>query len=130
MTLDTTVTTTPDSESDVPSPTSCPPHTVRMALTGDLDYDTCEDLLDRVRRALREHEGTEHLRLDCRELETVDSMGLSTLLQIHRTAGQDGIGFHLDNIGPALRRLLELTGTYEHLHATQKPTAAADTQGR
>ncbi|MFG3250813.1 STAS domain-containing protein [Streptomyces sp. NPDC048187] len=101
-----------------------------MALTGDLDYDTCEDLLDRVRLALREHEKAEQLRLDCRELGTVDSMGLSTLLQIHRTAVQDGIGFHLDNIGPGLRRLLELTGTYEHLHAAHEPTAAADTHRR
>ncbi|MEU3935168.1 STAS domain-containing protein [Streptomyces sp. NPDC029044] len=91
------------------------PHAVRLALTGDLDYDTCGELLQRVRTALDDGEGVEELHLDCGALGTVDSMGLSTLLQIHRSAGRDGIAFHLDDIGPALRRLLELTGTYEHL---------------
>ncbi|MFE8964650.1 STAS domain-containing protein [Streptomyces iakyrus] len=91
------------------------PHVVRLALTGDLDYDTCGELLQRVRTALDGGEGVEDLHLDCGALGTVDSMGLSTLLQIHRSAGREGIAFHLDDIGPALRRLLELTGTYEHL---------------
>ncbi|MFE9030947.1 STAS domain-containing protein [Streptomyces iakyrus] len=91
------------------------PHTVRLALTGDLDYDTCGELLQRVRTALDGGGGVEELHLDCGALGTVDSMGLSTLLQIHRSAGRQGIAFHLDDIGPALRRLLGLTGTYEHL---------------
>ncbi|MEU3459561.1 STAS domain-containing protein [Streptomyces sp. NPDC006733] len=93
------------------------PHAVCLDLAGDLDYDTCGELLDRVRLALLDCEGVRELRLDCGDLRTVDSMGLSALLQLHRTAGQDAIGFHLDNIGPVLRRLLELTGTYEHLTA-------------
>lgn len=91
------------------------PHTVRLALTGDLDYDTCGELLQRVRTALDDRGAVEELHLDCGALGTVDSMGLSTLLQIHRSACRDSIAFHLDDVGPALRRLLELTGTYEHL---------------
>ena len=122
------MTTSPDAEPDVPSPSPDPRRTVRLALTGDLDYDTCGNLLQQVRLALREHEGAEELRLDCGELDAVDSMGLSTLLQIHRAACQDGIGFRLDNIGPVLKRLLDLTGTYEHLHASPGATAAADGQ--
>ncbi|GAA2765726.1 hypothetical protein GCM10010103_47670 [Streptomyces paradoxus] len=95
-------------------------HAVRLALTGDLDYDTCGELLQRVRTALDDRAGADELRLDCAELGTVDSMGLSTLLQIHRSACRDGIAFHLDDIGPALRRLLELTGTYEYLTAPRQ----------
>ncbi|MEV6612997.1 STAS domain-containing protein [Streptomyces sp. NPDC051051] len=90
-------------------------HTVRLALEGDLDYDTSGDVLHQVRLTILDREHVEDLRLDCRELEVVDSMGLSTLLQIHRSAHQEGVRFHLDNIGPALRRLLELTGTYDYL---------------
>lgn len=96
------------------------PHAVRLALTGDLDYDTCGELLQRVRAALDDGGGVEELHLDCGGLGAVDSMGVSTLLQIHRSAGRDGIAFHLDDIGPALRRLLELTGTYEHLMAPRQ----------
>ncbi|MCX3291093.1 STAS domain-containing protein [Streptomyces sp. NEAU-H22] len=107
------------------------PHTVRLALTGDLDYDTCGELLRRVRTALDGHREVTDLHLDCRELELVDSMGLSTLLEVHRSAGRDGIAFHLEGIGPALRRLLELTGTYEYLTSPQRSgTSAGSRHGR
>ncbi|MEW2811476.1 STAS domain-containing protein [Streptomyces massasporeus] len=66
------------------------------------------------------------LRLDCRELELVDSMGLSTLLEIHRSAGRDGIAIHLEGVGPALRRLLELTGTYAYLTSPQRSGSPAE----
>ncbi|MFI9613286.1 STAS domain-containing protein [Streptomyces sp. NPDC052023] len=108
------MTTSPDAD-PVATPSPAGPHTVSLALSGDLDYDTSAELLHQVRLALDGNEDVRDLRLDCRELEVVDSMGLSTLLQLHRSAGQDNIGFHLDDIGPTLRRLLELTGTYEYL---------------
>ncbi|WCN05214.1 STAS domain-containing protein [Streptomyces sp. M92] len=120
------MTTSPDEDPTAASPSVTGPHTVRLALDGDLDYDTCGELLRRVRLALDERADVEDLRLDCRELGVVDSMGLSTLLQIHRSACRDGIGFHLDNIGPALKRLLELTGTYDYLVSPQRTAAPAD----
>ncbi|GAA2302929.1 hypothetical protein GCM10010234_52470 [Streptomyces hawaiiensis] len=101
------------------------PHTVRLALTGALDHDSCAELLQRVRTALDDGGKVEELRLDCRELELVDSMGLSTLLQVHRSACRDGIAFHLDDVGPALRRLLKLTGTYEYLTTPQQSESPA-----
>ncbi|MEU2911011.1 STAS domain-containing protein [Streptomyces massasporeus] len=107
------------------------PHTVRLALTGDLDHDTCGELLRRVRTALDGAREVTDLHLDCRELELVDSMWLSTLLEIHRSAGRDGIVFHLEGVGPALRRLLELTGTYEYLMSPQRSGSPAESsQGR
>ncbi|MFJ4560847.1 STAS domain-containing protein [Streptomyces massasporeus] len=102
------------------------PHPVRLALTGDLDYDTCGELLLRVRAALDGRREVTDLHLDCRELELVDSMGLSTLLEIHRSAGRDGVAFHLEGVGPALRRLLELTGTYEYLTSPQRSGPPAE----
>ncbi|MFJ4281522.1 STAS domain-containing protein [Streptomyces massasporeus] len=107
------------------------PHTVRLALTGDLDYDTCGELLLRVRTALDGSREITDLHLDCRELGLVDSMGLSTLLEIHRSVGRGGVAFHLEGVGPALRRLLELTGTYEYLTSPQRSGAPAESsQGR
>ncbi|MGI5163669.1 STAS domain-containing protein [Spirillospora sp. CA-253888] len=93
------------------------PRTLVLALSGDLDYDTGGEVLQTARLALREHEGVRELRLDCRGLGMVDSTGLSVLLQIRRDACEDGIGLHLDAIGPQLERLLRLTGTYEYLTA-------------
>ncbi|MFC9973290.1 STAS domain-containing protein [Spirillospora sp. NPDC127200] len=108
------------------------PHTLLLALHGDLDYGTGDEVLQTARLALREHEGVRELRLDCRELGMVDSTGLSVLLQIHRDACEGGVGFHLDDTGPLLERLLHLTGTYEHL-TTARPAGSAeptsDTQG-
>ncbi|MGV9557764.1 STAS domain-containing protein [Streptomyces sp. NPDC003522] len=121
------MTTSPDADPvETPSPSGR--RTVRLALEGDLDYDTSGDVLHQVRLALLDGEDAEDLRLDCRDLETVDSMGLATLLQIHRSARQDGLRFHLDNIGPALRRLLEITGTYDYL--TTSPEDGRPGDGR
>ncbi|WP_369214972.1 STAS domain-containing protein [Streptomyces flavofungini] len=86
-----------------------------VSLRGDLDYDTSDDVLQRVHSALHEQRDAKALRLDCADLKMIDSMGLSTLLQLQRTASRSGITFHLDNIGPALKQLLDMTGTYEYL---------------
>ncbi|MFF3848169.1 STAS domain-containing protein [Streptomyces sp. NPDC002328] len=64
---------------------------------------------------LRTREDVRHLRLDCARLDMVDSMGLTVLLRIHRDACERGVTLHLDDTGPVLRRLLHLTGAYEHL---------------
>ncbi|MEU0897397.1 STAS domain-containing protein [Streptomyces massasporeus] len=106
------------------------PHTVRLALTGDLDHDTCGELLRRVRTAL---DG----RREVTDLPGLPAAGagrlhgLSTLLEIHRSAGRDGIACHLEGVGPALRRLLELTGTYAYLTSPQRSGPSAESsQGR
>jgi anti-anti-sigma factor len=108
------VTAFPDAD-PVVTPVPAGPHTVCLAVTGDLDYGTCNELIEQVYLALCDRDDVRELRLDCREAGLVDSMGLSALLQVRRSTGRDGIGFHLDNVGPALRRLLELTGTHEYL---------------
>ncbi|EXU61790.1 hypothetical protein Z951_45245 [Streptomyces sp. PRh5] len=51
------------------------PHTVCLALVGDLDHEIADDVIQRVQRVLRECEDVHHLRLDCRELELITSPG-------------------------------------------------------
>ncbi|MEU8827765.1 STAS domain-containing protein [Streptomyces sp. NPDC048636] len=111
-----------------PSPltllTSAPaPGTVRITVVGDLEYDTVEDLLLEVADCLARHPHLGHLRLDLAELAMCDSMGLSALLQIRRFTGGVGARLHLDHRPPALDRLLDLTGTLDHLLA---PPSEAD----
>jgi anti-anti-sigma factor len=113
------VTTSPESD-PAAAPAALGRRTVRVALTGDLDYDTSDGLLHQVRQALHDCPDARELRLDCQNLGATDSTGLSTLLQIHRSAGDDGIGFHMDNIGHPLRRLLDLTGVHEYLTASHE----------
>ncbi|MEU7720019.1 hypothetical protein [Streptomyces tibetensis] len=40
----------------------------------------------------------------------------------------DGVAFHLGDVGPALRRLLELTGTYEYLTTPQRSEPPAESR--
>ncbi|MFJ9622907.1 STAS domain-containing protein [Streptomyces sp. NPDC101181] len=88
-----------------------------LALIGDLDYATSGDLLTRAAHALAAADGAHGLAVDCHRLAFIDSVGLSSLLQIRQDGAARGIAVRLVRIGPRLRRLLELTGTYDHLTA-------------
>lgn len=103
------------------------PHVVSLALRGDLDYDTGDEVLDAVRRALSERPDARALLLDCRGLADVDSTGLSVLLQVHRLAARREIGFRLENPPSALERLLTVTGTLEHLTSPAPALPSAET---
>ncbi|TXL88120.1 STAS domain-containing protein [Streptomyces sp. IB2014 016-6] len=97
-------------------------HTVCVSIEGDLDYDSSQRLLDEARRQLSRHTGTRHLRLDCSRLVTCDSMGLATLLAVHRVTDAAGVRLHLDGRPASLDRILRLTGTLRHL--TDPPAGA------
>ncbi|WP_329031346.1 STAS domain-containing protein [Streptomyces sp. NBC_01725] len=97
-------------------------HTVCVSIEGDLDYDSSQQLLDEARRQLSRHTGTRHLRLDCSRLVTCDSMGLATLLAVHRVTDAAGVRLHLDGRPASLDRILRLTGTLRHL--TDPPAGA------
>ncbi|GAA4061669.1 STAS domain-containing protein [Nonomuraea soli] len=86
-------------------------------LRGDLDYVSAEDLLTVVTARLRQAPAPREIRLDCAGLGICDSTGLSVLLVIRRRADAVGTRLHLDNRGAALNRLLDITGTREHLVA-------------
>ena len=49
--------------------------------------------------------------LDLREVEFIDSSGLRTLLSASRRARQENTVVRLRNVGVAVRRMLEITGT-------------------
>ncbi|MFE9295466.1 STAS domain-containing protein [Streptomyces niveus] len=90
-------------------------HTVCVSIEGDLDYDSSQQLLDETREQLSRHPGTRQLRLDCSRLALCDSMGLATLLAIHRVTDAAGVRLHLDGRPASLDRVLRLTGTLSHL---------------
>ncbi|WP_328321550.1 STAS domain-containing protein [Streptomyces sp. NBC_00388] len=86
------------------------PGTVRLRLTGDLDYDTSGELAERAEACLTEMPDLRELRLDCAQLRMCDSMGLSTLLMLHRRTADRAIRLYLDRPPAFLERVLEITG--------------------
>ncbi|MFJ9080389.1 STAS domain-containing protein [Streptomyces sp. NPDC102278] len=92
--------------------------TVRIELRGDLDHDSADLLLDAVGRLLIERTGLRDLHLHCAEVTAVDSTGLSVLLMIRRHTDAAGLRLHLDDRTAKLDRLLQVTGTLEHLTDT------------
>lgn len=89
------------------------PDTLRLTLTGELDYTTADELTETVEAHLTEE--TDHLRLDCAGLTWCDSSGLAAILNLRRTCADAGVRLHLDNRAAHLDRVLQLTGTLEHL---------------
>ncbi|NUT43052.1 MAG: STAS domain-containing protein [Thermoactinospora sp.] len=93
------------------------PLTAGFRLRGDLDYVSAEDLLAVVTARLDRAPAPLEIHLDCAGLGICDSTGLSALIVIRRRTGAMGVRLHLDNRGAALDRLLDITGTREHLVA-------------
>lgn len=122
---------------NAPHPRPVPPPaprrgTLTVTVAGDLDYETSDDLLEEVRALLTRSPETAEILLDCSQLTLCDSMGLSALLQLRRDADLAGCRLVLDHRPLLLDRLLELTGTAEHLlrysaDAAASPLRAAGT---
>ncbi|WP_299531537.1 STAS domain-containing protein [uncultured Streptomyces sp.] len=110
-----TTTTPPDS---LGFTTSCRAGVLRVELHGDLDHDSADPLLSAVTEELAGRPGLSDLHLDCAGLGTIDSTGLSVLIMIRRRASEAGVQLHLDERGPALERMLAVTGTLRPLTET------------
>ncbi|EGX56435.1 putative anti-sigma factor antagonist [Streptomyces zinciresistens K42] len=83
----------------------------RISITGDLDWDTAEELTAAARLCLGAEPPPRRLHLDCARMTLCDSLGLASLLMIHRAASGSATRLHLENRPTALQRLLEMTGT-------------------
>ena len=89
----------------------------RLGIVGDLDYGHTGRLLNTVSELLSGDVDLRELHLDFAELAFFDSTGLSALLQVHQKASNVGARLHLDNRPAHLERVLEITGTLDHLTA-------------
>ncbi|MET7460719.1 STAS domain-containing protein [Nonomuraea sp. NPDC005501] len=97
------------------------PHILRICLHGDLDHTTAQEFLEAVTAALTGSGAPRELRIGCAGLRLCDSSGLSALLVARRRAGEAGALLFLDDRGPALERLLDMTGTLAHLTGESAP---------
>ncbi|MGW9447349.1 STAS domain-containing protein [Streptomyces sp. NPDC055632] len=92
------------------------PGSLHVRVSGDLDYDTCDELVDAVTEKLAEGGPPPRgIRLDFAGLTHIDSSGLSALLLVHRRAGAVGATLYLDNRPDFLERMLRITNVLDHL---------------
>ena len=91
-----------------------------IAVAGELDLASSpalEEELDRVAAT----EDLELVVIDLRELEFMDSTGLSVLIRAHQRAEEQGRRFGLVKGSQQVERLLSLTGVAERLTLVDEP---------
>jgi anti-anti-sigma factor len=91
-----------------------------LTVRGELDLATSPALEEELARALTQ-DRVDVVIVDLRELEFIDSTGLSVLVKAHQQAGEAGRRFGLVNGGSQVRRLLNLTGLADRLPVAEAP---------
>ena len=90
-----------------------------LAVTGELDLASSPALEGELERVSQSDAGV--VIVDLRELEFLDSTGLSVLVKANRRAVEAGQRFALVRGGPQVQRLLELTGVADRLTVVDTP---------
>jgi len=94
-------------------------HSAVLHVSGDIDQDTVPDLDHAVHQSLGS--GYTHLAIDCADLQSCDSSGITALLHAHHRATAHGGTLTLTRTGPHLRSRLQLTGLDQILTLTEDP---------
>ncbi|WP_141578925.1 STAS domain-containing protein [Actinomadura sp. WMMA1423] len=99
---------------------------LRIEIEGDLDFYTADTLVATVRAQMEDHPDVRDLELACGGMGMCDSAGLAALLMVRRRTTAAGVGLVLTDRPSQLDRLLDLTGTMEHLtgESAEPPRAA------
>ena len=97
-----------------------------MRVTGDLDYETADEVVEVASQLLARQGDLIDLRLDFSGLTFLDSGALSGLLLLQRRTTQSGVQLHLDHRPPFLDRVLQVTGLYCHFAASHSDAAASE----
>lgn len=90
-----------------------------LAVSGELDLASTprlEEELQRVRES-----APALIIIDLRQLEFMDSTGLSVLIRAHQQAAQNGYKLGIVNGSRQIRRLLTLTGVADRLTIVERP---------
>ena len=86
---------------------------VRVAPVGELDLASTDGLRQAIHELRRS--GIEHVILDLRRVNFIDSTGLRLALDLHAAANGDGLHLELLPSPPHVQRIFELTGTLDEL---------------
>jgi anti-sigma B factor antagonist len=95
-----------------------------IAVSGELDLASSAALEEELMRVSDSE--VEQVIIDLRELEFMDSTGLSTLVKAHQRAEESGKRFALVRGPQQVQRLLSLTGVAERLELADAPEELLD----
>lgn len=95
-----------------------------ISVSGELDLASSAALEEELTRVTQSD--AEQVVLDLRELEFMDSTGLSTLVKAHQRAEEAGKQFGLVRGPQQVQRLLSLTGVEERLRFADTPAELID----
>ncbi|HEX8974892.1 MAG TPA: STAS domain-containing protein [Solirubrobacteraceae bacterium] len=95
-----------------------------VVVRGELDLATSPELEESLRRIW--DAGNEQLVIDLRELEFMDSTGLSIIVKAHQRLSEEGRRLSLVRGSQQVQRLLDLTGVSERLELIDSPEEIAD----
>ena len=90
-----------------------------IAISGELDIASAPEL-EQALEAI-EPEQTKLVVVDLRELEFMDSTGLSIIVRAHQRLSEQGCELTLVQGPPQVQRLLDLTGVAERLRVGAEP---------
>ena len=90
-----------------------------IMVSGELDLASSAALEEEIDRVAES--GVTHVVIDLRDLEFMDSTGLSTLVKAHQRADDAGRQFGLVRGPQQVQRLLSLTGVDERLTVADTP---------
>jgi anti-sigma B factor antagonist len=95
-----------------------------VVVHGELDLATSPELEEQLRRIW--DAGNEQLVIDLRELEFMDSTGLSIIVKAHQRLTDEGRQLTLVRGSQQVQRLLDLTGVSERLRLVNTPEEILD----
>lgn len=97
-----------------------------VRISGDVDYETADDLVEAASQLLTQQTALSDLHLDFSETTFLDSAALSGLLLVRRRAAQAGVALHLDHRPAFLDRVLQVTGLFGHFVPEDGDTGSGD----
>jgi anti-sigma B factor antagonist len=99
-------------------------HATVISVSGELDLASSPALEEELERV--SESGADVVVVDLRELEFMDSTGLSVLVRAHQAAQEHGRRLGLVNGSQQVQRLLALTGVAERLTLADTPEELLD----
>lgn len=99
-----------------------PPGAVRIHVTGEVDMDTCADLLAALLGCV-DDPATEQVLLDMSGITFIDSSGIRALMEGHNRATQQDKTLRVVDWTPGTRRVFDLLGLADALEEGPGPGA-------
>jgi anti-sigma B factor antagonist len=98
--------------------------TAIIVVRGELDLATSPELEAQLQKVW--NSGNEQLVIDLRELEFMDSTGLSIIVKAHQRLSDEGRQLSVVRGSQQVQRLLDLTGVSERLQLVNSPEEIRD----